>query len=63
MRYVMDGDGKKKAVVLDMEAYRQLMEHLENLEDALELDQAIRESKGFRSYDEIRDELKQAGRL
>ena len=59
----MDEHGKKKAVVLDMEAYRQLMEHLENLEDALELDQAIRESKGFRSYDEIRGELKQAGRL
>ena len=53
-RYVVDEHGKKKAVVLDMEAYRQLMEHLENLEDALELDQAIRESKGFRSYDEIR---------
>ena len=62
-RYVVDEHGKKKAVVLDMEAYRQLMEHLENLEDALELDQAIRESKGFRSYDEIRGELKQAGRL
>lgn len=62
-KYPVDEHGKKKAVLLDMEAYRQLMEHLENLEDALELDQAIRESKGFRSYDEIRSELKQAGRL
>ncbi len=49
--------------MLDIETYRQLLEHLEELEDALELDQAIRESKGFRSYDEIRSELKQAGRL
>ena len=62
-RFVVDEHGRKTAVVLDMKAYRQLMEHLENLEDALELDQAMRESKEFRSYDEIRSELKQAGRL
>ena len=62
-KYVVDETGKKTAVVLDIETYRQLLEHLEELEDALELDRAVRESKGFRSYDEIRGELKRAGRL
>jgi len=62
-KYVVDETGKKTAVVLDIETYRQLLEHLEELEDALELDRAIRESKSLRSYDDIRSELKQAGRL
>ena len=51
--YLVDESGNRKAVVLDIETYRQLIEHLENLEDALDLDEAVRESKGFRSYHEL----------
>jgi len=62
-QYVVDEDGKATGVVLDIKSYRRLMEHLEDLEDALELDKAIRTAKSFRPYDEIRAELKKAGRL
>jgi len=47
-------------VKIDTESYDALMEHLESLEDALELDEAVRSAKSFRSYDETRAELKQA---
>lgn len=62
-RYVVDERGRKTAVLIDLAAYRALIEHLENLEDALELDEAIRSAKSFRAYDEIRAELKRADRL
>ena len=62
-RFVVDGSGKKRAVVLDMQEYRRLLDHVEKLEDALELDEAVRASESFRSYDEIRGELKRAGKL
>jgi hypothetical protein len=62
-KYVIDENGTKTAVVLDIKTYRQLIKRLENLEDALELDQAVRTAKSFRPYEEIRAELEQAGRL
>jgi hypothetical protein len=62
-KYLVDEGGKATAVVLDIKAYQRLLQHLEDLEDALELDEAVRAAKSFRSYDEIRAELKQAGRL
>ena len=62
-RFVVDERGRKTAVVLDIAAYQALMEHLEDLEDTLELDEAVRSSKSFRSYDEIRAEMKNTGRL
>lgn len=62
-KYVVDEHGKKTAVVLDIAAYEALIEHLEDLEDALELDQAIRSASNFRSYDEVRGDLRKAKRL
>lgn len=62
-KYVIDERGRKTAVVLDVREYRRLMEHLENLEDALDLDEARRVSSGSRPYEEVRSELKQVGRL
>ena len=62
-QYVVDEKGKRKAVMLDIASYHALLEHLEDLEDALELDEAVRSAKSFRPYDEIRAELKQSGRL
>ena len=62
-KYLIDRSGRKTAVMLDVATYRALMEYVEDLEDALELDEAVRSAKSFRSYDEIRTELKTEGKL
>ena len=62
VQYIVDGDGKKIAVVLPVEAFDRLVEHLEDLEDALALDRAAAEVRDFTSYEEIRRELKEEGR-
>lgn len=62
-RFLVDESGKPSAVLLDIKSYRRLMERLEDLEDALELDRARRAAKRFRPYDEIRAELRRTGRL
>jgi hypothetical protein len=62
-KFLVDETGRTTAVVLDMKTYRRLLQHLEDLEDALELDDAIRAAKSFRSYHEIRAELKREGKL
>jgi PHD/YefM family antitoxin component YafN of YafNO toxin-antitoxin module len=62
-KYVVGADGKPTAVMLDLRTYRRLLERLEDLEDALELDRAQRAAKTFRPYEAIRAELKKAGRL
>ena len=62
-RYLIDDKGNKKAVLLDIKEYRRFMKRLEDLEDALSLDEAARSAQSFRKYGEIRAELQQAGRL
>lgn len=56
-KYVVDEKGRKTAVVLSIKDYRALMQRLEDLEDALDLDQAVEMATGFRAYSEIRTEL------
>ena len=62
-RFIVDGEGKKKSIVLNVRDYLRLVEHLEVLEDALELDKAEAEAKSFRDYREIRKELVNECRL
>ncbi len=62
-QFVVDKKGRKKSVLLSLAQYKQLLQRLEDLEDALALDEAVREAKGFRDYSEIRAELEKAGRL
>ena len=62
-QYLIDVKGKKKAVLLDIKEYEQVLQRIEDLEDALSLDEAVRSAKNFRDYSEIRTELKQEGRL
>jgi len=62
-KYVVAADGKPTAVVLDIRTYRRLLRHLEDLEDALALDEAVRSAKGFRDYTEVRAQLKKDGLL
>ena len=62
-RFIVDEKGEKKSVVLNLNDYSRLVEHLEDLEDALDLDKAEREAKSFRDYKDIRAELVKEGRL
>ena len=62
-KFLMDRNGKPTAVVLDFQSYRRLWRHLEDLEDALELDKARRAANRFRTYDVVRADLKKAKRL
>jgi PHD/YefM family antitoxin component YafN of YafNO toxin-antitoxin module len=62
-KYLVDEAGKKAAVVLAIKDYRRLLERLEDLEDAVELDAARRSAKKFRPYSDIRRELREAGQL
>ena len=53
-KYVVDEKGRKTAVVLSIKDYRALMQRLQDLEDALDLDRAVETATGFRPYMEIR---------
>jgi len=61
--YIVNEKGEKKYVVLDISQYRRLLEKIEDLEDALDLEKSIKEAKSFRNYDEIREELKSRGKV
>lgn len=62
-RYLVNAKGRKTAVVLSMKEYRLLMEHIEDLEDTLEMDIAVKSETTFQDYREIRAELKAEGKL
>ena len=62
-KYVVDEKGRKTATVLSMKDYRALMQWLQDLEDALDLDRAVETATSFREYAEIRAELKKEGKL
>lgn len=57
--FVVDKRGKTEAVVLSMADYQRLVRHLEELEDAMELKQAIRTSRGTISHRALLTRLKQ----
>lgn len=61
-KYVVDEKGRKTAAVLSMRDYRKLLQRLEELEDVLDLDEAVETATGFRDYSDIRAELKQEGK-
>ena len=62
-KYLVDKRGRKKAVLLDIKEYSRLLDRLEELEDALDLDEAVRNAEDFRDYREIREELLREGLL
>ena len=62
-KYIVDEKGRKTAILLEINEYRRFLERMEELEDALSLDEATRTAQSFRAYDEIRTELKREGRL
>ncbi len=62
LRYVTE-EGKPVAVILDLSAYRALLKRLEELEDALELKDAIQKAEGFTGLDNVREEVDSEGNL
>lgn len=62
-QFVVDAKGQKKSVLLSVTEYERLLKRLEDLEDALALDEAVRTAARFRDYMEIREELRKAKRL
>lgn len=58
LQYVVDGLGRKKGVLLGMQDYLSMIRRLEELEDALELDEARRAAQGFRDYHEVRKQVR-----
>jgi hypothetical protein len=65
-KYLVDEKGRKTAIVLNVREYRRLLERLEDLEDALDLDEARRVSTGskpYAPYAQAMCELKQRERV
>ena len=62
-KYLVNGKGKKTAVLLNIKEYSRLLERLEELQDSLDLDEAVRNAGEFRDYREIRKELLKEERL
>jgi len=58
-----DENGEPKDVLIPVSQYRKLLERLEDSEDALALDRAIKNAKKFFSADEVWAELEHAGKL
>lgn len=61
-QFSTDAEGQE-IVKLSLRQYKRLMRYVEDLEDALRLDELRRNAVSFRSYKEIRQELKQTGLL
>ena len=62
-QYLVNHKGEKTAAVLSMTEYRLLMQHLEDLEDILDMDTAAKGETHFRDYREIQAKLKKGGKL
>lgn len=57
-KYITDDKGKKTSVVIDIRDYKNLMDYLEDLEDARDLLKAEREATGFVPYEIFRKKLR-----
>jgi uncharacterized membrane protein YvbJ len=53
-KYIIDEEGHKKSVVLDIKEYTNIVELVEDLEDANDILKAEREATSFIPYDKFR---------
>ncbi|MEW6068086.1 MAG: hypothetical protein AB1610_07340 [Nitrospirota bacterium] len=53
-KYLVDEKGNKKAVVLNFKEYENIMELIEDLEDANDILKAEREATSFTTYEKFR---------
>jgi uncharacterized membrane protein YvbJ len=57
-QYITDEKGKKTSVVIDLRDYKNLMDYLEDHEDAQDLLKAEREATGFIPHEIFRKKLR-----
>lgn len=62
-QYLVNEKGQRTAVLLSIKEYQHLMQRLEDLEDMLELDVAVRTETAFRNYQDIQADLIKEGKF
>lgn len=62
-QYLVDDNGKKTAALLSIKEYRLLIQRLEDLEDILEIDAAVRTKTDFRDYRDVQTDMIKEGKL
>ncbi len=62
-QYLFNDKGEKTAALLSIKEFQLLMQHLEDLEDILEMDAAVKAETEFRDYQNVRTELIKEGIL
>lgn len=62
-RYITNTKGKPLEVVLPAKEFRALLEYVEEIEDALELEKAIKEAEEFVPWEEFEKELRESGKI
>ena len=61
--YLVDEKGQKKSVVLSIRDYLRLWEHLEEMEDAMDLKKAKGSARGFIDFEVFTSRLKKQRRI
>jgi len=61
--YIVDNTGKKKAVIIDLEELGNLIDYMEEIEDALDLKRAMEEGGEFVELGEFIGRMKREGKL
>ena len=62
-QYLVDDTGERTAALLSIKEYQFLMQRLEDLEDILEMDAAVRTETDFRDYRDVQADLIKEGKL
>ena len=62
-QYLFNDKGEKTAALLSIKEFQLLMQHLEDLEDAIEMDAAVKTETDFRDYQDVQAELIREGKL
>ena len=62
-QYLVDDKGQKTSVLLSIKEYQPLMQCLEDLEDILEMDAAVRTETDFRDYQDVQTDLIKEGKF
>ena len=58
-KYITDTKGKPSEVVIPVKEFKTLLKHLEGMEDALELEKAIKEAEEFVPWEGFKGGLKE----
>jgi len=61
--YIVDNTGKKKAAIIDLEELGNLIDYMEEIEDALDLKRAMEEGGEFVELGEFIGRMKREGKL